>query len=308
MKNYNVPPSLLEQVIADLKSLVPIHSIYCIASTNHHAFSLHRFNSEEVVHDQDCYELTLLLISYDKIFDHRMLSHQISEKSDGRIKTHLILYTYEEVYEKLEMGDNFLSIALNQKNCLYQESTLSVSNYMAFPAMYERIAKGWRRRVRRASYFMSSAEILDVERDEVARLDLINQMIYHSASSLLWVYWEWPTSTTDIALLLNLCKTFSRCPDTILKNSFEDQNIYSLLVESRDNLNFRPELEVSSEDVEIALEKAKEFYYCARVFGEERLVQLQKTHRFKSKISKNRGSNEGDNNGQLVLEPVVPFH
>ena len=309
MKINNVPPSLLEQLIRDIKSLVPVHSVYGIASTREKASSVYLLDSEEVQNDSFFYQLTLLLITYDKVLDHRALSQQLLEKSNGRIRTHLILYTYEEIYNQLELGDNFLSRVLRPENCLFQESSLSVSNYMAFPAMYEKIEKGWITRVNRATYFESIADILDVQRDEVARMNLINQMIFHSSSSLLWVFWEWPATTTDNDLLLNLCKSFTDCPDIILPDeSYETQRIYSYLCNSYNNLHHQTDLIISGEDTELALEKAKQFRSCAEKLGKERMDQLQKIHFFKSTASRKKNSPNGDNHGHLILEPEVEYY
>ena len=123
MKINSVPPSLVQQVITDIKSLVPVHSVYWITGTRRHSSSLYLFHAEEVPRRSECYHLTLLFITYDKVQDHRALSDEIFDKSGGKVRTHLILYTYEEVYDLLDYGDNFLSRALRPENCLFQESS-----------------------------------------------------------------------------------------------------------------------------------------------------------------------------------------
>lgn len=279
MEINSVPPFLLEKVLADIKSVVPVHSVYWINGSRYQASNDNLSSSKEAPEQSGCYQLTLLLITYDKVYDRRGKSEQLYKKSGGQVKTHLILYTYEEIYQMLELGDNFLSRALKPKNCLFQESSLSVPKYMAYPAIYENIKTGWLVRTNRARYFEANAEILDVTNDEVARMAIIRQIIYHSSTSLLWVFWEYPATTSDIDLLLNLCKSFTDIPDIILPDgSCESQRNYELIREAVFNLQFNMDLTITGQDTEIAFEKAREFRIKAAALGKARLDQLREMH------------------------------
>src|SRR5690554_2613811 len=255
MEINSVPPFLLEKVLADIKSVVPVHSVYWINGIRPEPSPDNLLNSIEAPHQSRCYQLTLLLITYNKEYARRGISEQLYEKSGGEVKTHLILYTYEDIYDLLEVGDNFLSRALKIENCLFQKSSLSVPKYMAFPAIYNKIENGWRVRTDRALYFEANANILDVTRNEVARMAIISQIIYHSSTSLLWAFWEWPASTTDIDLLLNLCKTFTDIPDIVLPDdTFKSQQIYQFLCDANYNLHYNFDLNMPGIDTEGALE------------------------------------------------------
>lgn len=303
MKINIVPPSILEGVIAEIKSAVPVHSVYWINGAHRQASSFYLFESEAVGDHSECYQLTLLLITYDKVPDRRKLSQRISEKTKGEVKTHLILYTYEDIYDLLEVGDNFLSRALKSQHCLFQESSLSVPKYMAFPAMYNKIENGWRVRTDRALYFEANADILDVTRNEVARMAIISQIIYHSSTSLLWAFWEWPASTTDIDLLLNLCKTFTDIPDIVLPDdTFKSQQIYQFLCDANYNLHYNFDLNMPGIDTEGALEKATEFRHRAMELGKARIDLLKKKHFSKSEISTDLTCSRSDGN-HLITEP-----
>lgn len=286
MKINDVPPSLWEKVLTEIKSVVPVHSVYWINAARQQPSSDKQSRSTDTSDLGGRYQLTLLLITYEKVYDRRSISEQIYLSSGLEVKAHLLLYTYEEIYEMLESGDNFLSRALKPKHCLYQESSLSVPKYMAHPAIYKNIKKGWLVRTSRATYFEANAEIVDVTRNEVARMAIIRQIIYHSSTSLLWVFWEYPATTSDIDLLLHLCKSFTDLPDMILPGgSDESQRTYEFIRDAVFNLQYNMDLILTRQDTEIALEKAKEFRVRAADLGKERLDQLREIHLSRAVVS-----------------------
>src|SRR5699024_11034289 len=99
MKINDVPPSLWEKVLTEIKSVVPVHSVYWINAARQQPSSDKQSRSTDTSDLGGRYQLTLLLITYEKVYDRRSISEQIYLSSGLEVKAHLLLYTYEEIYE-----------------------------------------------------------------------------------------------------------------------------------------------------------------------------------------------------------------
>ncbi|MFC6859517.1 hypothetical protein [Zunongwangia atlantica] len=262
MNSANLPEAILKKLIAVIKALTDVHSIYWIGiRTNEH------------------WEITLLIVSKSYINDPKYFMGKIFSKMNQKVKIFSIHYTLNEIENRLTEGDNFLSLVLNENNRIFQESPLFLTGYNNHPIMFQRIQERWESRMSKAEYFNSKLDVSDDNYSEPAKLLLADQAITQTCAALLWVYWEYKPPVFDLDYMIHLCQNFSKSIKIVLpKHSFRSQRVYNLICHAQFNLNYKSLQHISIEDGYYASDLAFKFLRAVRVEGKKRLTELAKVH------------------------------
>ncbi len=279
MNSANLPEAILKILIAVIKSITDVHSIYWIGiRTNEYKFDYY-FNHKKNTTKNKNWEITLLIVSKSYINDPKDFMGKVFTKMNRKVKIFSIHYTLNEIENRLTEGDNFLDLVLNENNRIFQESSFFLTGYNSHPIMYQRIQEHWKSRISKAEYFNSKLDVSDDTYSEPAKLLLANQAISQTCAALLWVYWEYKPPVFDLDYMIHLCQNFSKSIKIVLpKHSFRSQRVYNLICHAQYNLNYKSLQHISIEDGYYASDLAFKFLRAVRVEGKKRLTELAKVH------------------------------
>ena len=279
MNSANLPEAILKKLIAVIKSITDVHSIYWIGiRTNEHK-TYYYFNDRKNTTNNKNWEITLLIVSKFYINDPKDFMGKVFTKMNQQVKLFSIHYTLNEIENRLTEGDNFLGLVLNENNIIFQESPFFLTGYNNHPIMFQRIQERWESRMSKAEYFNSKLDVSDDTYSEPAKLLLANQAISQTCAALLWVYWEYKPPIFDLDYMIHLCQNFSKSIKIVLpKHFFRSQRVYNLLCHAQYNLNYKSLHHIAIEDGYYASDLAFKFLKAVRVEGKKRLTELAKTH------------------------------
>lgn len=275
----NLPEILLNNLIAVIKSLTDVNSIYWIGIRTDEHKTYYYFNNKEITTNSEHWEITLLIVSKSYINNPKDFMGKVFTKMNQQAKVFSIHYTLNEIENRLTEGDNFLGLVLNENNRIFQKYALFLTGYNSHPVMYQRIQERWKSRISKAEYFNSKLDVSDDTYSEPAKLLLANQAISQTCAALLLVYWEYKPPVFDLDYMIHLCQNFSKSIRIVLpKHSFRSQRVYNLLCHAQYNLNYKSLQHISIDDGDYASDLAYKFLKAVRVEGKQRLTELAKIH------------------------------
>jgi len=280
MESYIILDKNLAQVIAIIKRIVQLHSIYLIGSSEMNIPNKYILDSKMTNIEKHEFTYSLVLITHDFIADPKTFMNDVFNKTGEKCRIFSIHYTLNDTKYRLRHGDNFLSRILSSENEVYCSEHLLCCGYSYHPKMYAKIKKEWEFRMNRAYYFEDKVSICDDVYDETSRMLLISQSLQQACAALLNIFWEYKPCQYDLNHLLNLCLNFSKSPEILFpKISFRSHRVFNAICHAQYNVNFKSVDDVSHEDSNYAHQLCRRFLDKADKEGKKKLQELESLHR-----------------------------
>ncbi|GGK32787.1 hypothetical protein GCM10007962_28900 [Yeosuana aromativorans] len=277
---------LQKELLDLLKNLVPLHSVYVIGmdtSKNKHIHYLHTKSKQE--HLEAIY--TLLIVG-NKTINKNLddLMEEVYNKMKQRCKVNILFCTLDNIMERIDIGDNFLTRTLKEAPCMYREDN-TLSRYGQYGLMYhisiyKEIKTVWRHRMERAVYLISIIDIIHENEEPLSKLSVLQNAMEQICLGLLYVFWEFKPHHYTLSYLMDLCTTFTSLPNEMFpQTTFGLQRQYYMLCNASGIMRFKGRNGTNgfrSRDVGKVLKRCERFLREADRLGEKQLGHLKEAH------------------------------
>ncbi|WP_156125383.1 hypothetical protein [Cellulophaga sp. Hel_I_12] len=266
-----------------IKSIISLHSVYVLGFSDQEIRQeSYLSNSDSIVKNSVTY--TVVIISYKTVTKKPIdFMEEIYNKTKQKIKVYPIFYNLSKVLEKLDFGDNFLTRVITQTPCIYKEDE-ALQRFNKFelclhPIYYRKIKEEWVIRMKRAGYLFSCIDVVEFKEDYTSKIAVMHYGMEQVCLALLRVFWELKPHHYSLSYLLHLCSNFSTLPETIFPTeTYGLHRIKYMVCNAHNLLRFKNSEEFSALDAAKALRRCTDFYYQAKVEGEQHLEFLLKTN------------------------------
>ncbi|MCG2461512.1 hypothetical protein K8352_12185 [Flavobacteriaceae bacterium F89] len=272
-----------EELLELLKKQLQLHSVYVIGNIKESRYQ--RVNLFPRTTDSEMLVIyTLLIICHDPISKNLgEFMDDLYNKMGKQCKVYPIIYTLNNVMDKLDYGNNFLNRIVNRTPCIYQEdeSLLRFGRFrpLHHKGIYEGIQSEWNSRMKRAGYLLSMVGIIDVEEEPAAKLCILHFTLEQICVALTYLFWEFKPYYCSLSYLMHLCGLFTRIPQTIFpQRAFGSQRMFYVLCNAHHQMRFKTRNEFSKKDCDKAYDLCERFFEEATTLGERQLENLKELH------------------------------
>ncbi|MBP0905863.1 hypothetical protein ACFSKN_14965, partial [Mariniflexile gromovii] len=277
---------LQKNLLALLKSLIPLHSVYVInmnVCKNKQVTNLTPKSKQ--AHMEAIY--TLLIVA-DKALHKNLddLMEEVYNKMEQRCKVYIVYVTLSNLMERIDIGDNFLTRTLKETPCMYKQdnrlSRYSQYGLMYHVSIYKEIKTIWKHRMERAKYLLSVIDVIHEDEEPLSKLAVLHNAMEQVCLGLLYVFWEFKPHHYDLSYLLHLCSTFTSLPNNIFpQTTFGLQRQFYMLCNASEIMRFKGTNGTNDfglKDVDKVLKRCKQFLKEAHQIGEKQLKHLKEVH------------------------------
>ena len=273
------------ELVDSIKSILPIHSIYVLALTET-VKETTAFTPPLRTSSEGFAVYTLVLVSLRSfLLNTTQVTVVLLEKMHYKCKVYPITFIIEDVIDRVDEGNNFLTRILNHAPCIYKVDE-SLSLYSKFSpilhkSMYTEIKAEWKRRNRRAGYLLTTVgnDGIDMNVDPSAQLGLLHYALEQMFLGIVYLFWEFSPVYYPMDHLLHFCGVISELRQRIFsQRQFETKRIFRLLCMGNRQMRTRSCTVIAQGDVDKAYKLCERFHNESILLGSRQLKSLKRLH------------------------------
>ena len=265
--------SLLKETIAEI--ITPLH-IISFGKRKGYRERLSFAGTSEILSFTH-YDL-LIVISESVNINPSEISNLISQKTDGKLATTIILTSAKKVTQALQKGNEFVHRVLNSGTIIYSDpnSSFDVSAPIKITAeRLDQIRGDFFVRNHRANCFLTAADIVSGD-DDATEISLQNKALQQICLGAIYVMLGLRPDCLKLEHLFDLCSNFSDVPDNCFPRwSPEDQQLFKKLINSPNEVRFRTSDRRSRVDVDILYSRSENFLEAMATIVKNRIEELE---------------------------------
>ena len=208
----------------------------------------------------------------------KKISNLISQKTEEKLTTAIILTSSNKVEQALEKGNEFVYKVLNSGAVIYSEpgSSFDVSAPIKITAKsLDQIRGDFFIRNHRANCFLSAADIVSGD-DDSTEISLQYKALQQICLGAIYVMLGLRPDCLKLEYLFDLCSNFSNVPDNCFPRwSPEDQQLFKKLINSPNEVRFRTSDRRSPVDVDILYSRSEKFLEAMETIAKNRIEELE---------------------------------
>ena len=206
------------------------------------------------------------------------MSNLISQKTDGKVATTIILTSAKKVTQALQKGNEFVQRVLNSGTIIYSDpnSFFNVSASIKItPERLDQIRGDFFIRNHRANCFLTAADIVSGD-DDATEISLQYKALQQICLGAIYVMLGLRPDCLKLEYLFDLCSNFSNVPDNCFPRwSPEDQQLFKKLSNSPNEVRFRTSDRRTPVDVDILYSRSENFLEAMEKTAKNRIKELE---------------------------------
>lgn len=223
------------------------------------------------------YDLFIVTNELENIYPSK-ISNLISQRTDGKLATTIILTSAKKVTQALQKGNEFVHRVLNSGTVIYSDPDssfdVSASNKITTNRL-DQIRGDFFIRNHRANCFLTAADIVSGD-DDVTEISLQYKALQQICLGTIYVMLGLRPDCLKLDYLLDLCSNFSNVPENCFPRwSPEDQQLFKKLINSPNEVRFRTSDRRSPVDVDILYSRCENFLETMEAMAKNRIEELE---------------------------------
>ncbi|MHA6279357.1 hypothetical protein ACXYMT_04175 [Salinimicrobium sp. CAU 1759] len=206
------------------------------------------------------------------------ISNLISQKTDGKLTTTIILTSSKKVEQALQKGNDFVHRVLNSGTVIYSDpdSSFEVSAPRKVTTKrLDQIRGDFFIRKHRANCFLTAADIVSGD-DDATEISLQYKALQQICLGTIYVMLGLRPDSLKLDYLFDLCSNFSTIPDNCFPRwSPQDQELFKKLINSPNEVRFRTSDRRSPVDVDILYSRSEDFLKAMETIAKKRIEELE---------------------------------